>query len=208
MLSFPSLAAVAEAEAEAGAEAAEACNAQYPRPKRGLLQPANAQFACVVFVPPPHFFPSDVAVDAAVAMALVVPIPVPTPVVTAGVGCDDSFGVAPAYPPGLLFAAIAVGLSRRTAKQARWLTVALLVATLVGYRLFSFAPLGGRYDPAYYQLTNHNRRAAEVVSSIPKDRRTYITHNDPTNPFWNYSPGACYRTKHNRQISLPYRGLL
>ena len=81
----------------------------------------------------------------------------------------------------LFFAAIAVGLTRLPGRRARWLTVGLLGTTIVGYGLFSFAPLGGRYDPSYYTVTEHHRLASEVVAAISPDARVaaqdpYISH--------------------------------
>jgi uncharacterized membrane protein len=81
----------------------------------------------------------------------------------------------------ILFAAVAVGLARRSGRRARWLTMLLLAATAIGYGLFSFAPLGGRYDPSYYTLTEHHRLAAKVVAAVPAEARVaaqdpYISH--------------------------------
>ena len=77
----------------------------------------------------------------------------------------------------VLFAAVGVGLTRLSDRWARRLTAALLVATLLGYRLFSFAPLGGRFDRSYYQVTEHHRLAAEVVAAVPADAR--VAAQDP-----------------------------
>ena len=86
----------------------------------------------------------------------------------------------------VLFAAIAIGLNRRSARWARWLVVGLLGTTLIGYGLFSHAPLGGRFDPSNYILTDHHRLAEEVVAAVPADARvaaqvsfiTHVTHRE------------------------------
>lgn len=82
--------------------------------------------------------------------------------------------------PGL-FAAVAVGLNRRSAKWARWLTALLVCTSLVGYALYSQAPLGGQYEPARFQITEHSRMAARAVAAIPDDARvaaqdSYVPH--------------------------------
>lgn len=69
----------------------------------------------------------------------------------------------------VLFAAVAVGLGRRSYPQARRLTAVLLVAAIVGYGLFSPAPLGGRYDPSLYEVTDHHRLAATIVAAVPPE---------------------------------------
>jgi uncharacterized membrane protein len=81
--------------------------------------------------------------------------------------------------PGLS-AAIAVGLTRRSARSARLLTVALLCTTIIGYLLFSHAPLGGEYEPGLYKVTDHHRLAARVVAAVPSDAR--VAAQDPYVP--------------------------
>jgi hypothetical protein len=72
--------------------------------------------------------------------------------------------------PGL-FAAVAVALTRRSAKLARWLTVWLVGTAVAGFVLYSHAPLGGGYEPALFQITEHHRIAAQVVDAIPDSAR-------------------------------------
>jgi hypothetical protein len=87
--------------------------------------------------------------------------------------------------PGL-FAAVAVGLTRRSLKLSRWLTVGLAVTAFVGYALYSHAPLGGRYEPGLYQRTAHDRLAAQVVDALPDSARVaaqdafvpHLTHRE------------------------------
>jgi uncharacterized membrane protein len=69
--------------------------------------------------------------------------------------------------PGL-FAALAVGLNRRSEQWARRLVVLLMGTTLVGYALFSYAPLGAKYDPSLYKVTEHDRIAAAIVDAVPE----------------------------------------
>jgi hypothetical protein len=55
-----------------------------------------------------------------------------------------------------------------------------LTATVVGYALFSFAPLGGQYEPELYQVTEHHRLAAQAVDAIPGDAK--VAAQDPYVP--------------------------
>jgi len=81
--------------------------------------------------------------------------------------------------PGL-FAAVAVGLTRRSARWAGRLTATLLAATVVGYLLFSHAPLGGKYEPELYRVTEHHRLASQAVNVIPGDAK--VAAQDPYVP--------------------------
>ena len=48
------------------------------------------------------------------------------------------------------------------------IAVAALVATaVVGFVLFSPAPLGGDYDASTFRVTAHHRLAAEVAAAVP-----------------------------------------
>jgi len=80
----------------------------------------------------------------------------------------------------VLFAALAVGLGRLPKRWARWGTVGLLGTTLVGYVLFSYAPLGGRYEPARYQVTEHHQLADQAVQMIPSNAK--VAAQDPYVP--------------------------
>jgi uncharacterized membrane protein len=81
--------------------------------------------------------------------------------------------------PGL-FAAVAVALTRLSEQKARWATVSLLAATLISYPLLSYAPLGAKFDPTTYRVTDHHRLAAKVVNAIPDDAR--VAAQDPYVP--------------------------
>jgi hypothetical protein len=72
--------------------------------------------------------------------------------------------------PGL-FAAVAVGLSRRPARWARWSASVLVCTSVVGFAFYSQAPLGGRFEPARFQRTSHSRMAAQAVAAIPEGAR-------------------------------------
>jgi uncharacterized membrane protein len=82
--------------------------------------------------------------------------------------------------PGF-FAAIAVALTRVAERWMRWVVPALLGTTLIGYLLYSYAPLGGQYDPHQYQVTARHRLADRVLASVPSDARVaaqdpYVAH--------------------------------
>jgi uncharacterized membrane protein len=81
--------------------------------------------------------------------------------------------------PGL-FAAVAIGLNRRSAKTARWLAVGLVCTAVIGFVLYSHAPLGGRYNPALFERTEHSRMAAQVVDAVPDAAR--VAAQDPYVP--------------------------
>jgi uncharacterized membrane protein len=69
----------------------------------------------------------------------------------------------------VLFAAIGVGLGRLNTRWARRATVALLATSLLGYLLFSPAPLGGTYEASLYDVTEHHRLAAKIIDAVPPD---------------------------------------
>lgn len=71
----------------------------------------------------------------------------------------------------VLFAAVAVAIAKRPLRQARWITLILLAASIIGFFQYSRAPLGGRFVPIRYQLLPHHARAAEVVTAVPDDAR-------------------------------------
>jgi uncharacterized membrane protein len=81
--------------------------------------------------------------------------------------------------PGL-FAAVAVGLSRRVTRWAHALVVLLASTAVVGYALYSQAPLGGRFERARFELTEHSRMAAAAVAAVPDDAR--VAAQDPYVP--------------------------
>lgn len=79
----------------------------------------------------------------------------------------EDWYLAPVLP--LLFAAVAVALTKESRRQRRVLVAVLLLTTIVAFRLYSYAPLGGRFNPVRYQITDHHRLAAEVVNAVPPD---------------------------------------
>lgn len=75
--------------------------------------------------------------------------------------------MAPILP--ILFAAVAVAIGRLPERYARWSVVGLLVATLAGFVLYSRAPLGGRFEPYRYELTERDDLVWEIVEAIPDE---------------------------------------
>ena len=75
--------------------------------------------------------------------------------------------LAPVLP--ILFGAIAVLIDRLPQVKAKWVVVTLLVATAVGFFLFSGAPLGGEFEPGRYEVTERARRAWDIIEQIPDD---------------------------------------
>ncbi len=91
----------------------------------------------------------------------------------------------------VFFAAIAVGLGRISERWARWLVLALLVSTGLGYLLFSPAPLGGKYDPALYKVTEHHRLADQVIAAVPAKasvatQALYVPHLSHREQIYHY----------------------
>jgi hypothetical protein len=81
--------------------------------------------------------------------------------------------------PGF-FAAVAVGLVRLPRRWAPWVTAGLLCSAAAGFALFSTIPPGARYQPELYQVTDHQRLAAEAIAAIPPDAR--VATQDPYVP--------------------------
>ena len=97
----------------------------------------------------------------------------------------------PAFVLPVLFAASAVGLGRVSQRWAKWLVVGLVVATGMGYLLYSPAPLGGRYDPSLYSVTEHHRLAEQVVAAVPADASVaalalYVPHLSHREHIYHY----------------------
>jgi uncharacterized membrane protein len=91
----------------------------------------------------------------------------------------------------VLFAAVAVGLGRLPRRRASWLTALLMGTTVVGFSLFSPAPLGGTYDAALYDVTEHHRLAAEIVKAVPADasvatQARYVPHLSHREHIYHY----------------------
>jgi uncharacterized membrane protein len=86
-------------------------------------------------------------------------------------GDAEIYGLLKWYPATILpvfFAATAVGIGRFQLVKARWLTAWLLLATAVGYWLYSPLPGGAQYDPALYQVTDHDRLGLAMVEEVPE----------------------------------------
>ncbi len=75
--------------------------------------------------------------------------------------------LAPVLP--VLFAAVAVGIGRLPEKSSRLATLALLIATLVAYGLYSQAPLGGRFEPERYRRSENQDLIWELIKQLPKE---------------------------------------
>jgi hypothetical protein len=60
------------------------------------------------------------------------------------------------------------------------LALALVGTAVVGYALYSQAPLGGRYKPDLFARTEHSRMAALAVAAVPDDAR--VAAQDPYVP--------------------------
>lgn len=85
-------------------------------------------------------------------------------------GDAEMYGLLKWYPATILpvfFAATAVGISRFPGSRAHWLIVWLLFATVLGYWLYSPLPGGREYEPALYEVTDHDRRGLQMVERVP-----------------------------------------
>lgn len=51
-----------------------------------------------------------------------------------------------------------------------------MAAALLGFALLSTAPLGGRYDPQRYQVTDRDRLVAQVIAEVPPDVAVAANH--------------------------------
>jgi hypothetical protein len=71
----------------------------------------------------------------------------------------------------VLYAAVAVGLTRLNRRYARWATAALLGATIIAYFAYSQAPFGGSFEPQRYRLTERQKAAWELVEAVPEDAK-------------------------------------
>ncbi|HSG18124.1 MAG TPA: DUF2079 domain-containing protein [Anaerolineae bacterium] len=77
--------------------------------------------------------------------------------------------LAPLLP--IFFAALAVALLRIPRRYAGWAAAGLLLATAIGYILYSPGPLGGRFEPYRYQMTERHVRAWQVLDAVPDEAR-------------------------------------
>lgn len=90
---------------------------------------------------------------------------------------EDMIQIAKWYPATILvvlFAAIAVGWDRLPKRWERWAMGVFFLTALIGFLLYSPAPLGGRYDPELYRVSQHDRLAAQVLEAIPDDARVAV----------------------------------
>ncbi len=76
----------------------------------------------------------------------------------------------------VLFTAAAVGWARLPARWRGRALVGWIAAALLGFALFSTAPLGGRYDPQRYQVTDRDRLVAQVIAEVPPDVTVAANH--------------------------------
>lgn len=75
--------------------------------------------------------------------------------------------LAPLLP--IFFAALAVVLVRLPRRYAGWAAAGLMLATVIGSILYSPGPLGGRFEPARYQVTERHLQAWRVLEAVPDD---------------------------------------
>jgi uncharacterized membrane protein len=78
----------------------------------------------------------------------------------------DRWYLAPVLP--IIYYAVAAGLNRLPNRLSRWCTAALLAGSLVGFALYSEAPLGGRFDPNRFRVTERGEQAWELIRQIPE----------------------------------------
>lgn len=76
----------------------------------------------------------------------------------------EKWYTAPMLP--ILFAAIALGMARLSAKKAMWVVLFLLSTALIGFFISSPAPGGGRYNADLYNVTAHDRSVAVLVTAV------------------------------------------
>jgi uncharacterized membrane protein len=81
----------------------------------------------------------------------------------------DRWYMAPVIP--VIYAAVAVGLTRLNRRHARWATVVLLGATIIAYIAYSQAPLGGRFEPYRYRLTERHAATWELLEAVPDEAK-------------------------------------
>lgn len=90
---------------------------------------------------------------------------------------EDMIQIAKWYPATILvvlFAAIGVGWERIPKRWERWVMAGFILTALIGFFLYSPAPLGGRYDPDLYKSSQHDQLAAYVLDKIPDDARVAV----------------------------------
>ena len=77
--------------------------------------------------------------------------------------------LAPLLP--IFFAAVAVALVRLPRRFTGWAAGALLIATIVGYILYSPGPFGGRFESSRYQVTERHERVWMALDAVPDDAK-------------------------------------
>jgi uncharacterized membrane protein len=97
---------------------------------------------------------------------------------------EDMYQLGKWYPATILvvmFAAIAVGWDRIPKKWERWVMSGLLLSAIIGFILYSPAPLGGRYEPGLYKSSQHDQLADQILDAIPPEasvaaQGAYVPH--------------------------------
>lgn len=79
----------------------------------------------------------------------------------------EKWYTAPILP--IVFAAIAIGLARLSARRANLVIAWLLVCTVIGFFVSSPAPGGGRYIPDMFTITEHDRVALALMEAVPPE---------------------------------------
>ncbi len=77
--------------------------------------------------------------------------------------------LAPLLP--IFFAALAVVLVRLPRRFAGWAAIGLMLATVIGYILYSPGPLGGQFVADRYRITDRHVRAWQVLEAVPDDAK-------------------------------------
>lgn len=87
---------------------------------------------------------------------------------------EDMIQIIKWYPSTMLivlFASIAVGWTRIPKKWERRVMAGFIACALLGYFLYSPAPLGGRYEPELYRTDAQDRLATKILAAIPPEAR-------------------------------------
>lgn len=92
-----------------------------------------------------------------------------------GSGLLTAWRLAPFLP--LLWGSIAVLFVRLRPRWAGSAMAVLLIATIVGFFMFSPFPGGGQFNPALYQVNEHTQIGEEIVASIPPDASYVVAQN-------------------------------
>lgn len=79
----------------------------------------------------------------------------------------EKWYTAPMLP--ILYAAVAMGMTKLSYRHAKWVVGILLVGSTIGFFMSSPAPGGGRFDAALYDVTDHDKVALALVDEVPQD---------------------------------------